>query len=239
MRVVIVDDESIARRQLKLYLKQHEDVEIVGEAECGLAGVEAINALQPDVVFLDVEMPDINGFEILPYLKVKPIVVFCSSFDRYAVKAFEVPALDYLLKPVNPERLALALWRVRERLQPPDVDVPEPNVLKKLIARGRNEYRIIWINNCMLFQKSGRYTQVQLDSGETHLIELTLDYLEEHMPKREFFRISRQAMVRRSLIQAMRPGNTAGGEIETPEGETLQVSRARWKAFKEWFFNAG
>ena len=236
MRVVIVDDESIARRRLKSFLKQHADIEVVGEAEGGLAGVEVIGALKPDVVFLDIEMPDINGFEILPYLTEKPIVVFCSSFDRYAIKAFEVPALDYLLKPVDPERLTQTLARVKERMAPGKTAIPDPNVLKKLIARDGHECTIIWIANSMSFTKAGRYTKVQLDSNESHLVELTLDYLEEHVPSTDFFRISRQVMIRRTWVHTTRPGSAASGEVFTPTGEMHQVSRARWKAFKEWFF---
>lgn len=237
MRVVIVDDESIARRQLKMHLSSHHEVDIVGEASSGLEGVDRINKLKPDLAFLDIEMPDISGLDIVPYLEKKPIIIFSSSHDHYAIKAFDLAALDYVLKPVEPERLKLALERVHQSMnREVQTQLPSPKKsLTNLIAKSGSQCTILKLRDVMQFQKEGRYTQVLLENGEHHLIELALDQLETEINGEHFFRINRQVMIRRTWVVSMRPGNAASGMIETSSGHEFSVSRGRWKPFKNWF----
>ena len=240
MRMVIVDDEQIARRQLIRHLKAYRDIQVVGQAEGGLQAIEVINNTRPDLVFLDVEMPDISGFDLLPYLKVKPIIVFCSGYDRYALKAFETAATDYILKPVQPQRLAKTLDRVQQRLnqEHQETETLSPiKYLKKITCHENSKYHVLWIEEIVLFQKEGRYTQACLSTGEKKLNELSLDYLEQHLPEERFFRINRQTMIRKSWVKSVHSGVSGTGGLETVDGTCLSISRNRWKMFKPWFLS--
>jgi len=235
LRVVIVDDEEVARRLLKLHLSKLKHLKLVGEANNGLDGVELINKLSPDLAFLDVEMPDISGFDLLPHLENKPIIIFCTSHDHYAFKAFEAAALDFLLKPVESERLVTALSRAREQYEK-NANWPVPNQhLRKIISHDGHRTFVVWVKDVVLIRKDGRYTEVHSQTGEKRLSNLSLDSLEQLLPPSEFFRINRKVMVRNTWIAAYQPAAGATGELELIDGEMETVSRSRWKEFKAWF----
>lgn len=235
LRVVIVDDQDVARRQLKLHLNKLNNLELVGEANNGLDGVELINRLSPDLAFLDVEMPDISGFDLIPYLEHKPIVIFCTSHDHYAFKAFEAAALDFLLKPVDPDRLTQSISRAVEQYEK-NANWPAPaSHLRKVISHDGNRTYVIWVKDIVMFTKDGRYTEVRTHNGDSRLSTLSLDSLEELLPPADFYRINRKVMVRKTWVSAFQPGAAATGLVELADGAQETVSRGRWKGFKLWF----
>ncbi len=237
LRVVIVDDQEVARRQLKLHLEKMQELELIGEAKNGLDGVELINRMSPDLAFLDVEMPDISGLDLLPHLKAKPIIIFCTSHNHYAFQAFEAAALDYIQKPVDPQRLSKAISRAREQYSK-NANWPQNNGwVQKVISQDGNKVHVVWIKDIALFKKEGRYTQALLETGESRLTTLSLDSLEELLNPDDFFRINRKTIIRRSWITGFQPGPAATGRLQLANSEEETISRSRWKLFKAWFLS--
>jgi len=239
MRTLIVDDENAARAYLRDLLANQASIDIVGEASDGLAAIEAINRLAPDLVFLDIQMPVLNGFEVLPYLRHKPLIVFCTAYDRYALKAFEVSALDYLLKPVDPQRLEKSLGKVRdewdklERLH--DVN-PSPEGLRNLVVHKNGAYHLLWLRDIRLFIKEGRYTVAVASGGERWLTDLTIERLAQDIANPLFFQVNRGAIVHREAIQTFAAKSFGAGALQTQFEDEITISRSRLRAFKNWFF---
>ena len=238
MRTILVDDEDGARGHLRSLLAAHPQITIVAEADHPLDGIRLINAQAPELVFLDIQMPLMDGFELLPYLTTTPIVIFCTAHDSYALKAFEVNALDYLLKPVSPDRLALALERaVNEwsKLASLDGMPPRPQGLRNIVCHQGNEHHVLWLRDIAFFLKEGRYTAVHTRSGHCMLTNLTLDYLEKKIVHPDFFRISRGTILRKEQVLSFRTLTHGSGMIDTKDGGEMTVSRSRFQPFKQWF----
>jgi two-component system LytT family response regulator len=228
LRTVIVDGEPLALQRLKRLLSAAPDVEIVTECEDGTAAVEAVQQQQPDLLFLDVQMPGMDGFEVLrelskTNLEKMPAVVFVTGFDEYAVRAFEARALDYLLKPATRQRVAETLSRARERLaKPASPAIPQalldmlaereatasPPRLRRLSVRVNNRVSFISTEDVDWIEAAGNY--VILHVGKvTHILRETMNMLEAQLPADTFVRVSRSAIVnlrRIKELQAITPG---------------------------------
>ena len=205
MRVVIVDDEPLARARLRGLLSREADVEVVAEAGDGQAALHACDTHQPDLVMLDIRMPGVDGLEVARQLAKQvspPLLVFCTAFDAHALTAFETAALDYLVKPVRPERLAEALRRARTRLGVAPAANGERHARTQLCAKLGGHLRLISVADIHYLQAEEKYVVVHHANGED-LIEESLKSLEEEFGER-FLRIHRNCLIARDALKELR-----------------------------------
>ncbi len=204
IKAVIVDDEELARQDLANLLKEFPVIEVAGEADHAEAGRLLIEKNQPDVVFLDVQMPDQSGFEMLKNLHTDARIIFVTAYDDYAIRAFEVNAQDYLLKPVNKERLALAVEHLL-----PDQEPPETGEFRKfdysdnLFIQMDNSYHLIRISSLVRITAAGNYTEILTHGGVCGLVSKTMYEWEARLPEKKFARIHRNAIVNLDYIDRM------------------------------------
>jgi len=221
-RVLIVDDELPARERLRRLLGGLEDVEIAGEANDGPSAIEQIRRLQPDVVLLDIEMPGCRGTEVAASLpEPRPHIIFCTAYDQFAVEAFELRAIDYLLKPVSRARLAEALQRVPRtfgRLPP----------TQRFLARSGERYLVIPTAGITAFLSEDGLTKLCTADRE-YWMDPTLNELEERLDTAQFFRVSRAAIIRLDDVKEVAPMPGGAGEVALKSGRRLEVSRRRFK----------
>jgi two-component system, LytTR family, response regulator len=200
-RALLVDDERLARKELRSMLSEHPSVEVVGEAENVEQAMRLIGAQQPQVVFLDIQMPGESGFALLEKVAADFKVIFVTAFDAYAIRAFEVNALDYLLKPINPDRLARAIERLSA------VEIPQPQAARKLEYEDRlfieidERSRFLKINSIVCISAAGDYSQVITSDGEKSLVLKSLKEWEDRLPERYFARIHRSTIINMEYIE--------------------------------------
>jgi two-component system LytT family response regulator len=238
LRVLIVDDEPVARRRIRRLLRADRDVDVVGEAADGAAAVQAIAEKQPDLVFLDVQMPELDGFGVLKRLgpAQAPGVVFVTAFDQYALRAFEVHAVDYLLKPFTRERLLDAVARVRESRQAGERrDDPRlaalleelterPRFLRRLPARAGSRIVLVDAGEIDWLQAADNYVLVHA-GGREYLMRETLTRLEGELDPHEFVRIHRSVLVRFDRIGDLVPTVHGDYRVTLKNGAQLTLSR--------------
>ncbi|RMF52098.1 MAG: response regulator [Bacteroidetes bacterium] len=252
LRVLIVDDEPLARQRLEDLLSARKDVEVVGRADSGRKAVEAIRTLHPDLVFLDVQMPGLTGVEVVQEVGPEhmPAVVFVTAYDQYAVKAFELAALDYLLKPFDDERFERAFERAREaiilrdlsslrarlaRLLGTETSAPRPpagDYIERIAVDMRGQVRIVPVDDIECITASGTYAELHVGK-ERFVIRERMQTLEERLDPARFMRIHRSAIVRLDQVEALL--YSAGGDygVRLKSGKKLSVSRSRRKALEE------
>lgn len=227
MRAVLIDDERLARRELSRLLAAHAGVEVVGEAANVAEGLALIEKSQPELLFLDIEMPDGTGFELLERLDHAPHVIFTTAFDQHAVRAFEVNALDYLLKPVEPSRLQAALAKV-----PVTPRARAGGHLDQIFVRDGDRCWFLKLSTVPLLESDGNYTRVHVEGGQP-MINRSLNYLEERLDPAVFFRASRQFLVNLAHIVSMEPGPEGRLVATLSTGRELEMSRRQSQRFKE------
>lgn len=200
-RAILVDDERLARRELRSMLSEHPSVEVTGEAENVEQAVKLIRAHLPQVVFLDIQMPGESGFALLEKVTADFKVIFVTAFDAYAIRAFEVNALDYLLKPINPDRLARAIERLAAG------EVPQPQAARKLEYEDRlfieidEHSRFVKINSIVCISAAGDYSEVITSDGEKSLVLKSLKEWEDRLPEKYFTRIHRSTIINMEYIE--------------------------------------
>jgi two-component system LytT family response regulator len=245
IRTLVVDDEKPARDRLTLALKAIPDIALVGEAVNGAQAVELIRELKPQLVFLDVQMPVMNGFEVLQHCKEMPAVVFTTAYDEYALRAFEVHAIDYLLKPYDKERLRNAVAHAVERLSVPSKQREDDGVsgllseyrrqkpfLTRLAIKRGGAYRIVPVDQVDFFKADdGLVFWVQQD--ERYLIDETLSTLEENLDPSLFLRLRRSAIANLDKIVRVIPLGRGRFAAEFPGGERIEVGRTRIDDFRK------
>jgi two-component system LytT family response regulator len=234
MRVLLIDDERLARAELRRLLTAHPHVEIVGEAVNAADGVQQIAALRPDLIFLDVQMPGGSGFDMLAALDDAPQVIFTTAFDQYALQAFEVNALDYLQKPIQPARMAAALNRVAGRLPAigyAGTDTPAPAAHKKLFIKDGERCWFVALHDIRLFESDGNYTRVYFDQHRPLTLR-SLNQLEERLDPQRFFRASRRHIVNLDFIERVLPNDAGGLDLTLRDGMEVEISRRRAAQFK-------
>jgi two-component system, LytTR family, response regulator len=238
MKALIVDDERLARNELRRLLGRHPEIEIVGEAASAVQARQALEDLDPDLLFLDVQMPGETGFDLLASLDCVPLVVFTTAYDEYALRAFEVNALDYLVKPVEPRRLASTVSRLLARAAPAAGEPAEADGPRPLSERHRvfvSEGERCWLvelGQIRLFEAAGNATRVFFGK-EKPLINRPLNQLQERLDGRVFFRANRRQIVNVRAVRGIRPwfGGRLLAEIEG--GQEVTLSRRRARAFRE------
>ncbi|MHA4870351.1 LytR/AlgR family response regulator transcription factor [Duganella sp. PWIR1] len=225
MRALLIDDERLARAELRRLLAAHPEVEIVGEAVNAADGLQQIAALKPDLIFLDVQMPGGSGFDMLAALENAPEVIFTTAFDQYALQAFEVNALDYLQKPIQANRMAAALQRcaVRQR-------AAVSTAARKLFIKDGERCWFVALQDIRLFESDGNYTRVYFGDQQPLMLR-SLNQLEEKLDPQSFFRASRRHIVNIDHVEQVAP-NDAGGLDLTLRDQAVEVSRRRTPQFK-------
>ena len=197
MKALIIDDERLARAELRRLLEKHPEVEIVGEARDAEDALSQIGRMEPELLFLDIQMPGANGFELLEQLDRVPLVIFTTAYDDYALKAFEVNALDYLLKPVAPERLAAALAKIGgvKPKTPLGGD-------QQIFVKDGERCWFVALRDIVLLESEGNYTRLYF-GGHRPLVLRSLNYLEDRLDPAIFFRASRKHILNLKFIEAM------------------------------------
>jgi two-component system LytT family response regulator len=224
MTALIVDDERLARLELRRLLAAHPEVEVVGEARNGEEAAALIPKLQPDLLLLDIQMPGMTGFELLEALEDVPQVIFTTAYDEYAIKAFEVNALDYLLKPIAPARLAAALAKVRPR--------QEPFRLEQVFVRDGDRCWIVRLPEIFLLESEGNYTRLHFGK-ERPLIRRSLNALEEQLDPAMFFRAGRKEIINLKWIEKVDIGAGGGLVVALRGGRTVELSRRQSARLRE------
>lgn len=235
LRALIIDDERLARSALRRLLKAHGEVNIVGEATNAEEAIRAIRRTSPDVIFLDVEMPSGNGFELLERLEDVPVVIFTTAYDEYAVQAFEVSALDYLLKPITAERLAATLRRVERNLtaNPKALsDAREASTLHQIFVRDGERCWIVRVTDIRLMESEGSYTRLHF-GGNAPLVFRSLTAIEQRLNPTSFFRVNRSQIVNLGWIEAVEDEIDGRLNIKLRGGKQVEISRRQSRSLKE------
>ena len=208
---ILIDDEQAAHYALQVLLKNHSNINLIGQAYSGAQAVELINNLKPDIIFLDIQMPDMDGFEVLKQLKHQPYIVFCTAYDQYAVEAFNRNSIDYLLKPVDEKRFAQCIDKI-EKFVPkhPETDIAKLIELSKLLNPPKKASAIpVTIRSKIIFVKCENityciskdgYASLMTDEGKEYVSDLTLKQLEERLPE-DFIRVQKSCIINKTKIE--------------------------------------
>ena len=238
MRAIIIDDERLARTELRKLLQDFPEVEVVDEAANADEAINKIDTLQPDLVFLDIQMPGKTGFDMLAELERAPHVIFTTAYDEYALKAFEVNALDYLLKPIEPKRLADAMQKLHIAETKENHIVPEnfnQSILTEadqVFVKDGERCWFVKLSDVRLFESVGNYAKVFFGANKP-LILKSLNALEERLDQKTFFRANRKHIVNLRMIEKIEPYFNGGLLLELKGGEKIEVSRRQTVKFKE------
>jgi two-component system LytT family response regulator len=227
IRALIADDEPLARQRIEDLLAKEADIEIAGVADSGPAAVEAIRSLDPDLLFLDVQMPGMTGIEVMDAVGAEqmPVTIFTTAYDQYAVKAFELAALDYVMKPFDDERFAQALDRARESIAA-TAHSRAPKYLERIGVEARGQVRFVPVDRIEYITADGPYAELHVGERTLALRE-RMHTLEERLDPEMFFRIHRSAIVRLDRVDVLL--RRAGGDyaVRLKDGTELSLSRAR------------
>ncbi len=243
IRALIIEDESPARDLLRFMLKDHPEIEVIGECGDGFCGAKEIKEKRPDLIFLDIQMPKLTGFELLEVLDERPQVIFTTAFDQYAIRAFELNAVDYLLKPFSRERFDDALAKAVSRI---GMETEEPvrienlittvteaeGYLTRIVFRKGAGIKIIPLNNISYLAAEDDYVMIYYNEGKA-LKPKTMKYYEEHLPPSLFLRIHRSFMVNVEHITRLEPYSKDNYVAVLKSGEKIPVSRAGYKLLRE------
>jgi two-component system, LytTR family, response regulator len=244
MRVMIVDDEPIARAGLRTLLAADRDVNVVAECGDGQSAVEAIRKLRPDIVFLDVQMPDVDGFDVLRGLtgETLPVVVFVTAYDKYAVRAFDVHAIDYLLKPFHDERFAEALARAKAAVKDREAHAVTERIAKLLDERaGRVTRVLVKTGGRVLFIRSDEIDWIEAAdyyvklhvAGKVHMLRESMAALEARLDPEMFFRVHRSAIVNLERVRELVPFSRRENVLVLRDGTRLRLTRSRRERLAE------
>lgn len=229
MRSLIIDDEPPARRELRRLLSEFPWVEIVGEADNIDQAAELVDSLSPQLLFLDIQMPGGTGFDLLERLDHVPNVIFTTAYDAYAVRAFEVDALDYLLKPIDPARLAEALARVKQQHSTPPT--PSQPALEQLFVRDGERCWFVPLREVSMLSSEGNY--VRLAWGKRHpLLGRALAALEQRLDPNRFFRANRREIINLEFIENVEMGVNGRLHVQLRDGPEIEISRRQARVFK-------
>ncbi|NVJ61900.1 MAG: response regulator transcription factor [Gammaproteobacteria bacterium] len=220
MRALIVEDSRLARLELLELLKVHNDIEIVGEASNVADAIDMVDELMPDLLLLDINLPDGTGFDVLEKISNVPQVIFTTAYDEFAIQAFEVNALDYLMKPINPERLAKSL----DKLATPEDSKKLLDENSKIFLKDGKRCWLVKVANIRYLMSSGNHAQVFFDK-EKPFVYQSLSKLEEKLKTDSFFRVSRQFIVNLNFIESIEPWDNGGFVLTMSDDREIEVSR--------------
>ncbi|MCB0716237.1 MAG: response regulator [Chitinophagaceae bacterium] len=239
MKAIIIDDERLARTELKKLLKDFPEIDVIEEAANADEGITKIENLQPELIFLDIQMPGKTGFDMLTELEKTPQIIFTTAYDEFAMKAFEVNALDYLLKPVEPKRLSDAIQKLKRKDSKETQDeisyTTNNSVLTEndqVFVKDGEKCWFVKLGDIRLFESVGNYAKVFFGVNKP-LILKSLNALEERLDEKMFFRANRKHIVNLRMIEKIEPYFNGGLLLELQGGEKIEVSRRQTVKFKE------
>lgn len=237
-KVLLIDDERLARNELKKLLQDFPEIEVIGEAENANEGIEKIESLNPDLIFLDIQMPGKTGFDMLAQLDSAPDVIFTTAYDEYALKAFEVNALDYLMKPIEPNRLADAIQKL-QLAEEKEIAASLGGINRgtlteadQVFVKDGERCWFVKLGEVRLFESVGNYAKVFFGNNKP-LILKSLNALEERLDEKVFFRANRKHIVNLRMIEKIEPYFNGGLLLDLHAGEKVEVSRRQAVKFKE------
>jgi len=243
MTTILIDDEPLARQVIREFLQAFRQIEIIAECENGRQAVAAINEHQPDLIFLDVQMPGLNGFQVLEKIEHIPAVIFSTAYDEYAIRAFEVNAVDYLLKPFDRERFAAAVQRALERRAGVGTEMerllrllqhaqPAGSFSDRLLVRSGEKIVPVRVTEIEWLEAADDYTMLHAGSAK-HLSSLGLSEIEKRLNPQQFMRVHRSAIINVSRIRHLEKDGEGGMIATMTSGEEVKVSRKYATALRE------
>ncbi len=237
MKVILIDDEPLARNILKKYCSNLSDIEVIGECENGFEAVKMIEELQPDLIFLDVQMPKLNGFEVLELLANPPKVIFTTAFDEYAVKAFDANALDYLLKPFLMERFAQAYEKAKKVQEPQQLEnvresYAHPDEKQRIVIKDGEKITIIPMEDLIYIEAYDDYVKLYT-SSERYVKKQTMSYYEKTLPASSFVRIHRSSIIAIDRIQRIEAIENGRYQVLLTNQVRLPISRSAFPELKQ------
>jgi two-component system, LytTR family, response regulator len=246
IRAVLVDDEELARQMLREFLAKHADVEIIAECANGFEAVKAVTELNPDLLFLDIQMPKLNGFEVLELIGTDRAIIFVTAYDEYAIRAFDVHAVDYLLKPFGAERFEAALKRANERLggklpAPADLSSaarPPAEFLDRIVVRDGTRVHIIPVAKLDFAEAQDDYVALASE-GKKHLKQQTISSLEKVLNPQHFLRIHRSYLVNLEKVSKIEPYSKDNYVVVLNSGAQLPVSRSGYARLRVFLDQKG
>ncbi len=241
IRTILIDDEPLARSLLRNFLDEIQEVEIVGEYENGFEGLKGITDLKPDLIFLDVQMPKLNGFEMLELLVDIPHVIFVTAYDQYAVKAFESNAVDYLLKPYSRERLIAAFQKAKELIDKPakptkvkeliDDHQAQIETIDRIAVRTGTKIKIIYTGEVEYLESQDDYVMIYTADGK-YLKQKTMKYYENNLPHQSFIRVHRSYIVRIDFVEQIELYEKDSYIIKLKNNQTIPVSKSGYNRLR-------
>src|SRR5437016_8224024 len=239
MRALIIDDERLARSELRRLLKDFPEIEVLGEARNADEAFKIIQELQPDLIFLDIQMPGDNGFQLLERLDQAPMVIFTTAYDKYALKAFDVNALDYLVKPIEPKRLGAAIAKVVSRFSIANAavsvdpkSVPAIETHHQVFVREGDHCWFVKLKEIVLLESEGNYTRLFFGPNKPLLLR-SLNYLQTRLDSRLFFRANRKQIINLNFIESIRTWPNGGYLVKLRGGFEVTMSRRQAQQFQE------
>lgn len=239
-KTIIIDDERLARESLKGVLKEFPEVEIIAEAKNGTEGIESIKNLEPDLIFLDVSMPGMTGFEMLKKLDKIPHVIFVTAYDEYAIKAFEVNALDYLLKPVDVARLSEAIEKVKladeQDFESSNLAMSRKDrqltITDKVFIKDGEKCHLVSLSDIRMLESDGNYVKVYFNKHRM-LILRSLNSFEDRLDPEFFFRANRKFIINLNWVENVENWFNGGLQVELRGGDKIEISRRQAIRFKD------
>jgi len=241
MKAIIIDDEILARDIVRTYLKDFSEIELIGECANGFEGVKMINEFKPDLIFLDIQMPKISGFEMIELLDHHPVIIFSTAFDQYAIKAFELNATDYLLKPYDKARFSEAVHKAKEKISKNSGDqsnnknanYPAPvETIERIVIRIGNKINIIPVEEIVYIEAQDDYVSIHTADNK-YLKQMTMKYLEANLPTDQFVRTHRSFIAAISEIDKIEAYEKESYLLHLKNGAHINVSRSGYSKLKQ------
>lgn len=242
LKVIIIDDEKLARDLIRSFLTKYTDMEIAAECENGFEGIKSINEYKPDLIFLDIQMPKLNGFEMLELIDEELNIIFSTAYDQYALKAFEVNAVDYLLKPFSRERFDEAVKRVLERIEKAEPIIQKPKelagkfvseneILKRIVVKKNQKIEIVPVEQILYLEAQDDYVKI-VTKDSSALKQNRMKFFEEHLPD-SFVRIHRSYLVNLNYIKQIDLIGKDSHAVLLKDGKQLPVSKSGYVKLRE------
>jgi two-component system LytT family response regulator len=245
IKAIIIEDEELGRELVKNYIKNFESIEVVQECQNGFEGAKAINELKPDLVFLDIQMPKLNGFEMLELIDEadRPEIIFTTAYNQFAIQAFELNAIDYLLKPFSKERFAdavnKAIARIKGGIPRPAkqsvtrlIHQPITETLERIVVKTNNKIAVIPTNKIKYLEAQDDYVMIYSTEGK-HLKQATMKYFESNLDPNEFLRVHRSYIIRIDQVNQLEPYGKDSYVAKLKDGTAIKISKSGFKTLKE------
>lgn len=239
MKAIIIDDETLARQLLKNYIEKHDGLELLAECENGFEGVKAINSKKPDLIFLDIQMPKLNGFEMLELLDYSPQVIFTTAFDEYALQAFDKNAIDYLLKPFAYNRFEQAVQKASDKFKDgKQIDLPKvkedykpDEKLNRIAVKQRSNIELINVDDIFFLEAQDDYVNIVSSKGN-FLKQATMSYYENHLNENDFVRIHRSTIINVNYLEKIELLEKESYLAIMKDGKKLSISKSGYSKIK-------